>query len=402
MMDEHGNAKRQNTFIDIPDSLRLPHFISDEQAEENELSAEYKLVLQSVVCHRGDSLHSGHYISFCRVAPKLLTDNRRHDRDPPPDYEEAQWVKFDDLLIDQRVTPVDDIKQSLKEEMPYLLFYQIVPVIEVAASSADSTETKPPSYDDTTLNIALSEASGRTGRSQDRPSMSRQASSCFESLSALPSTNASVRFSADLEPPSRPSFADEDGYLSVSRRDSVTPNSVSLHTDSASRGQSPAATPAMEETTAQKLSRAASKFRGGNKSRPQSQGEEGRISLTISRLGGLVRPSRDALRESANSNSVTDTTTAVEDDFEVVEATDSAEKEKDKDKESATNKDGSGRGHGHGLHHKRGRAKTRSDKGKAREKEKDKEKNGDGGGGGGSRNGKGGKLELPDRECVVQ
>ena len=104
-------------------------------------------------------------------------------------------MKFDDLSIDQRVTPVDDIKQSLKEEMPYLLFYQIVPVIEVAASSADSTETKPPSYDDTTLNIALSEASGQTGRSQDRPSMSRQASSCFESLSALPSTNASVRFS---------------------------------------------------------------------------------------------------------------------------------------------------------------------------------------------------------------
>ena len=406
MMDEHGNAKRQNTFIDIPDSLRLPHFISDEQAEENVLSAEYKLVLQSVVCHRGDSLHSGHYISFGRVAPKLLTDNRRHDRDPPPDYEEAQWVKFDDLSIDQRVTPVDDIKQSLKEEMPYLLFYQIVPVIEVAASSADSTETKPPSYDDTTLNIALSEASGQTGRSQDRPSMSRQASSCFESLSALPSTNASVRFSADLEPPSRPSFADEDGYLSVSRRDSVTLNSISLNnTDSASRGQSRAPSPAMEETTAQRLSRAASKFRGGNKSRPQSQGEEGRISLTISRLGGLVRPSRDALRESTNSNNLTDATTAVEDDFEVIEATDSAEKEKDKDKETAANSNGSGRGHSHGHHHKRGRAKTRSDKGKGKEKSKDKEKDGGSGGGGGGRgssNGKGGRLELPDRECVVQ
>lgn len=350
-MDEQGNAKRQNTFIDIPDSLRLPHFISDERhAEENELSAEYKLVLQSVVCHRGDSVHSGHYISFCRVAPKLLTDNRRHDNDPPPDYEEAQWVKFDDLLIEQRVSPVDDIKQSLKEEMPYLLFYQIVPTIDVATSSADSTETKPPSYDDTTVNIALSEASGL---SQDRPSVSRQASSYFENLSTLPSTSASVRFSADLELPSRRSFADEDGFLSVSRRDSVA------NIDS-SPGPSPLPSPVTEESTAQRLSRAASKFRNGSKSRPQSQGGDGRISITMSRLGGLVRPSKDALRDS---------TTAVDtdDDYEVLESAGSIEKEKEK--EIITN-------------NKKGKSKSRPEKGKGK---------------GGK-----GKLELPDRECVVQ
>lgn len=64
MIDEKGVPKRQNTYIDIPDSLRLPQFIVDERhVEENELSQEYKLVLQSVVCHRGDSVHSGHYIS---------------------------------------------------------------------------------------------------------------------------------------------------------------------------------------------------------------------------------------------------------------------------------------------------------------------------------------------------
>ncbi len=350
MVDEYGNAKRHNTFIDIPDSLRLPHFISDErQAEENELSAEYKLVLQSVVCHRGDSLHSGHYISFCRVAPKLLTDNRRHDSDPPPDYEEAQWVKFDDLLIDQRVAPVDDIKQSLRDEMPYLLFYQIVPVIDVATSSADSAEAQPPSYSDTTINIALSEASGC---SQDRPVVSRQASSNFENLSTLPSTSPSVRFSTELEAPSRRSFADEDGFLTVSRRDSganIDP----------SPGHSPAPSPVTEESTAQRLSRAAAKFKNGNKSRPQSQAGEGRISLTMSRLGGLVRPSKEPLRDSTNLDT--------DDDYEVLDSAGSVEKEKEKDS--------AGGG-------KRGKSKTRADKGKGKD-------------------GKA-KLELPDRECVVQ
>lgn len=355
-MDEHGNAKRQNTFIDIPDSLRLPHFISDEQdskeqAEENELSAEYKLVLQSVVCHRGDSVHSGHYISFCRVAPKLLTDNRRYEKDPPPDYEEAQWVKFDDLATDQRVAPVDDIKQSLKKEMPYLLFYQILPVIDVATSSADSTEAKPPSYDDTTINVALSEASGY---SQDRPVVSRQASSYFENLSALPSTNASIRFSTELDLPSRRSLADEDGFLSVSRRDSEA------NLDS-SAGHSPIPSPMTEETTAQRLTRAAAKFKNGsNKSRPQSQAGEGRISLTMSRLGGLVRPSKDPLRDSSHLDT--------DEDYEVVESAGSVEREKE-----ITTVNGN---------KQRGKSKSRADKGKGKE-------------------GKG-KLDLPDRECVVQ
>ncbi|RYP09046.1 hypothetical protein DL764_001542 [Monosporascus ibericus] len=316
MVDEHGNAKRQNTFIDIPDSLRLPHFFADErQAEENKLSAEYKLVLH----------------------------------DPPPDYEEAQWVKFDDLNIDQRVAPVDDIKRSLREEMPYLLFYQIVPVIEVAASSADSSETKPPSYDDTTLNVTFSEASGH---SQDRPSVSRQASSTFENLSTLASTNASVRFSSELELPSRRSFADEDGFLRVSRRDSAAFVETSPN-------NSPALLPAGEESAAQRLSRAASKFRNGSKSRPQSQGGEGRISLTMSRLGGLVKTSKEPVRVESRDSTNVDT----DDEYEVIGPAGSVEKEKEVTTTTS--------------HSKRGKFKNRGE-------------------------GKDGGRGLPERECVVQ
>lgn len=142
VMTETGRPKRHNTFIDIPESLRLPHFmVGDGKNAEEELyglNTGYKLVLQSVICHRGDSVYSGHYIAFARVAPKVLTDNRRHEFDPPPDYEEAQWVLFDDLE-ERRVTYVDDFKKALEKEMPYLLFYQMVPTVEVSCPS-------PPAY----------------------------------------------------------------------------------------------------------------------------------------------------------------------------------------------------------------------------------------------------------------
>lgn len=378
-MTDRGVPKRQNTYIDIPDSLRLPHFLVDErQVEESGLSTEYKLVLQSVVCHRGDSLHSGHYISFCRVAPKLLTDNRRYEKDPPPDYEEAQWVKFDDLCIEDRVSPVDDIKQSLKDEMPYLLFYQIVPIVDVTASSTDGdASTEPPSYDDTAPNVTVSET---PAQSRERPAISRQASSYFDNMSTLPSTNASVRFSAELERPSRRSLADEDGYLSVSRRGSIYDDlSISGGPSPGATtpfdGKSPGLTPG-DESTAQKLSRAAAKFRNsGSKSRPQSQAGEGRISLTMSRLSGLVRQSKEPLREPLRDSTFEEPS---EEDYEFVNANGTVGKEKDKEKEREKEKDSA-----HHTH-KRGRSNARSEKGKSKEQKPKK------------------AGDVPDRECVVQ
>ncbi|KAI0016216.1 ubiquitin carboxyl-terminal hydrolase-domain-containing protein [Xylariomycetidae sp. FL0641] len=377
MVDENGNTKRQNTFIDIPDSLRLPHFILDDRrVEENGLSADYKLVLQSVVCHRGDTLHAGHYISFCRVAPKLLTDNRRHDNDPPPDYEEAQWVKFDDLAW-PRVTPVDDIKQSLKEEMPYLLFYQIVPIVDVAASTTGSIDAEPPAYDHSGLRITTSEAWGPNG---DRDPISRQASSYFDNNSSVPpSTNNSVRFSTELERPPRHSFADEDGFLSVSRRGSVAhADSGAPSIGTASEGPSPAVTPSDENaSTALRLSRAAAKFRS-SKSRPQSQAGEGRLSLTMSRLG-LVRSSREPLRDPAATDSEENAEAPETNGAGGAAETKEKEREKEKEKEKGKEKE---KEREKESQHKRGKSKTRTDKSKSKEGKS--------------------KAEVPDRECIVQ
>lgn len=298
LMTESGEPQRHNTFIDIPDSLRLPHFMLADAGKDEEaikgLSTEYKLVLQSVVCHRGDSLQSGHYITFARVAPKLLIDNRRHNFDPPPDYEEAQWVKFDDLE-EPRISYVDDIKHCLKEEMPYLVFYQIVPMVELACPSVDGTATGPPSYQESKGSLELQTSRAPTDGSQ-----------------SIQSKPPSIRLSFENDMPSRPPF-DFGNRPSVgtstpggSRRESVNPDSLaatpSITPARTPEGQSPVIAPA-DESTASRLSRAATRFALGRQSRPTSQSGENRRSLTMGRLGGLRKTSKDPVPVDINDAS---------------------------------------------------------------------------------------------------
>ncbi|KAK5630815.1 hypothetical protein RRF57_006530 [Xylaria bambusicola] len=368
--DSNGNAKRQNTYIDIPDSLRLPHFIVDDRhVEEGGLTAVYKLVLQSIVCHRGDSLHSGHYISFCRVAPKVLTDNRRHETDPPPDYEEAQWVKFDDLA-DERVTTVANIKESLKQEMPYLLFYQIIPIVDVAPSSVGSIEADPPAYDDGAPAVIAIDAP----EYQEYQSLSQKTSGYFDNSSSIPSAPPSVRFSVELEAPARRSFADEDGFLSVSRRGSIAYGELTGASSSmTSSNHSPAVSPG-EETTAQRISRAAAKFRASNRSLPQSQVGENRISQTMSKFGGFMRSSKEPLRDSTHDST--------DDDADIVIINGVPSEQDEKDTSLRPQSKGKGKGKDKELTQKRGKSKTRLDKPKSKDKDKDK--------------------DSQERECIVQ
>lgn len=378
LMTEDGLAKRHNTFIDIPDSLRLPHFMVAENAkveEERSLSMEYKLVLQSVICHRGDSVHSGHYISFARVNPKLLTDNRRHDNDPPPDYEDAQWVKFDDLAFENRVSNVDDIKDALKQEMPYLLFYQIVPMVDITNVSTTGSDTEPPSYNDSTLNVASITTSAPDS---DRPGLSRPASGYFDS-STLNSAGPSIRFSSELERPPRLSLSiEDDGVQSstllspdTSRRGSVAfSENTGTPAITPENGPSPAVTPG-EESTAQRLSRAAAKFaKSTNRSRPTSQVGESRISFTMSRLN-LKSKSKEPLREIGQSLEDGEETPIAPVTPERL-SVDVGDGKKDKDHH-----------HHHHLHSRRGRQKSKS---RGNEKDPEKAKH---------------KGEVPDRECIV-
>ncbi|KAF5576451.1 hypothetical protein FPCIR_12593 [Fusarium pseudocircinatum] len=380
-MTESGQPKRHNTFIDIPDSLRLPHFmLADEpKAEEdmNVLNTDYKLVLQSVICHRGDSLQSGHYVSFARVAPKLLKDNRRHNFDPPPDYEEAQWVKFDDLQIENRVSYVEDIRSALKEEMPYLLFYQIMPMVEVSPPSVDETETEPPSYNDSKISIELPPTPSQSNRLGSLEGGYFDSTPTLENSQLLSSKPPSIRLSMDGERPRRSEDIDRNpGSLAGdSRRPSAVWTDSTIHTPNS---HSPAVTP-NEESTASRLSRAASRFTLVNRSRPSSQNGENRISFSMSRLGGLMRPSKEPLAEpkdepngigmsSANSTGVL-TAEISKESKESKDAVDGTEQLAEPEPEQHHH-----RHHGHKHGHKR-----------VKSKDKVKNKSGD----------------QPERECTV-
>jgi hypothetical protein len=138
-----GQAVKLDTFIDIPLEIQVPNFLSDEQLQDDidpesgPVGGKFRLLLQSVVCHRGNSVHSGHYIALCRGTP-TPEQRERHQQSPSrsgstsstDDYEEPEdpWLRFDDLAK-ERVAFVD-IQEALKKETPYLLFYQVQPVGE--------------------------------------------------------------------------------------------------------------------------------------------------------------------------------------------------------------------------------------------------------------------------------
>ncbi|KAI9794708.1 MAG: hypothetical protein M1835_006444, partial [Candelina submexicana] len=126
-MFPNGTAKRLDTFIDIPLEIALPHFIQDDTTEEGgPLFGNFKLSLQSVVCHRGTSIHSGHYVSLVRgEASNAVTLSQAG---ATSEDQEDHWMLFDDLAK-ERVSYVD-IKKLLETESPYLLFYQVQPIEE--------------------------------------------------------------------------------------------------------------------------------------------------------------------------------------------------------------------------------------------------------------------------------
>lgn len=136
-----GKAIRRNTHIDIPTEIGLPHFIQDDSmSEDGPLFGNFKLSLQAAVCHRGKSVHSGHYVSLVRSHAK---DNFDSSGD--------RWLRLDDLDRD-RVAFVD-VQGFLQKESPYLLFYQVQPIedeLEIGLGNRDSRNCAeaggPPSY----------------------------------------------------------------------------------------------------------------------------------------------------------------------------------------------------------------------------------------------------------------
>jgi hypothetical protein len=187
----------------------------------------------------------------------------------------------------------------------------------------------------------------------------------------------SIRFSSELEGPLRLSF-DEGLYSTQAKADDSRRGSSTTSEPAATDSiiipdlPSPAVTPP-EESTAARLSRAAARFtKTGSKSRPTSQAGEGRISLTISRLG-FSRPSKEQLNGATATGA------------DPLEETVIAEEEEKEN--SGVSKEKEHHHHLHHTHHKKERTKSKS-----REKEDKKDK---------GKQTKEAKASVPDRECAV-
>lgn len=269
----NGAPKRLDTYIDIPLEIGLPHFISDERMkEEGPLFGNFKLVLQSVVCHRGISVDSGHYIALVRADTHIRPGTSQSDDDKQPE----SWLRFDDLAK-ERVTQVD-IQKALKEESPYLLFYQVQPIDDEALLKGN-----PPSYAEAQSGVPSLDPSRETLPSTPSvPTTDASSGGDWEKVSS-PDLNTGPRHSD--EPIGRAS-------MSSTRRSSMAIEDLE---GSLSRGRTQPPTPEDQKAGFLSVSRRGSRvwLSAANKSRPSSPSNESRLSLTLSRLTG--RGSKDKL-----------------------------------------------------------------------------------------------------------
>ncbi|KAN0087019.1 Ubiquitin carboxyl-terminal hydrolase domain containing protein [Elaphomyces granulatus] len=285
-----GRAIRLHTYIDVPIEIGLPHFIQDDKMdEEGPIYGNFKLSLQAVVCHRGNSVDSGHYIALVRgasanAAPSSLSVS---DENTPPQADASRhWMRFDDLA-EERISMVD-IEQALKEESPYLLFYQILPI------SDDIEEAHPLDYSQSDDDQG---ASVSVGQVWTLPSLSESnndgQSERATSSSARPSFET-MWLETLLSPPayeveSKKSAASSGGAEGTIDSGNTKASAISFSDPSTLKTE--------DGRNSFLFSRQITK---GHKSRSHTrENSENRLSATLSRLTG--RRSREKLQNESNT-----------------------------------------------------------------------------------------------------
>lgn len=143
-----GQARKRDDYVDIPLEIAVPNFVSSDDidgagSEGSPVGGNFRLVLQSVICHRGVEVHSGHYVCLCRSKANNRAARPGSAESEGP--EEDPWMRFDDLAR-ERITEVD-IHEALKRESPYMLFYQVQPI---RGDNDSMHEHQLPSYTEAT------------------------------------------------------------------------------------------------------------------------------------------------------------------------------------------------------------------------------------------------------------
>lgn len=293
-----GVAQRRGTYVDIPLTIRIPKFVGDEDMKENgPLFGNFRLILQSVVCHRGVSVNSGHYVTLCRGKAPIVTGLSSLDLE---DESEDPWMRFDDLAS-ERVTYVD-IDTALREETPYLLFYQIQPVDDNGFPNDG-----PPSYAEAISRAPFDATPSEKPYIPEQPGADaalermRSSTSASEATDWAPSGRASLDINTALDGPrGRSSMQIDDHRRSLTMASDYGGSVGSLRTDPT---HSVPSTPLEEKPPAfsdersatgllgiltsnsRRASRNSNKLPTTSKSRPTSaDGGNSRFSLNMGKL----------------------------------------------------------------------------------------------------------------------
>lgn len=287
-----GAPLRRGTYIDIPTEIGFPHFIKDDNLDEGgRLYGRFKLSLQAFICHRGQSVDSGHYIAIVRGTYDAASSTTSTNSGTTPPDSSRFWMRFDDLA-DERVTLVD-VEKALRDESPYLLFWQILPIDEDGSEA--NTLDRPQSYASSEgVQDILDAHLGLNGKLEHAETAPSRPSFEITLPDSLPprSPTASSR---------RPSTAVSDFMEPVngSGAPRPTPSSPMLTPRDDEGG------PASSLSWSRRGSRVGGVGKSASSSRTGSQGGENRISATFARLTG---------RRSRDKSSADDTSTD-EDEF---------------------------------------------------------------------------------------
>ncbi|KAA8909749.1 hypothetical protein TRICI_004398 [Trichomonascus ciferrii] len=168
---EAGHPKRNGRMVIVPQVIHLPSFVADDRDKDANVFGNFKLVLESAVFHRGNSLNSGHFVTLVAENPTVaakdasrsttsltskrsllwrsLSTKKDSSSSHQEDNEEVtgiddstgrRWLLFDDLAeMGQKVQPAN-FEEVFKNECPYLLFYRMVQIDTEESEVEDQDE----------------------------------------------------------------------------------------------------------------------------------------------------------------------------------------------------------------------------------------------------------------------
>lgn len=124
--NERGQSVKIKRKVIIPEIIMYPFFIAEDRTKIGYVDfkrtkdfkspcGSFMLVLQSCVCHRGNNVNSGHYVSI----------SRKHKYNPNIPQKD-EWILFNDMEAPSEKTKTFTFNKIMDMEDPYILFYEIV------------------------------------------------------------------------------------------------------------------------------------------------------------------------------------------------------------------------------------------------------------------------------------